>query len=507
MAPGVRWGAGAPSVTAVRMLFADQLGPHFLDDVQDSRVLLVEARGVFARRTVHRRKAHLLLSALRHRAAELEERAVLVAAPSYTAALTIAGVEGRDLSVVDPTSYAARDWVRRHGLDVQPARGFTMAENEFQTWLGSRRPVLEDFYRHQRARLGLLVEPDGTPVSGRWNYDADNRLPAPRGQATLGLAPAWQPVEDEIDEGVRRDLDRWLADGDVRFVGTDGPRSFAATRTEALAALDDFVTHRLPTFGPYEDAVLAADWVMAHSLLSVPLNLGLLEPLEVVTAAVTAYDAGLAPLQSVEAFVRQVVGWREWAWQLYWACGESYAESNALDARTPLPPWFVELDADAVQAACLRDVLADVRERGWVHHIPRLMVLGNWALQRGYDPRETAAWFRDSFLDGYDWVMTTNVIGMSLYADGGRMATKPYAAGGAYLNRMTDHCRGCVYTPTVRVGEKACPFTAGYWAFLDRVEPRLRGNHRMAQPLAGLRRLEDRDSLVAQEWARGTTPP
>jgi deoxyribodipyrimidine photolyase-related protein len=160
-----------------------------------------------------------------------------------------------------------------------------------------------------------------------------------------------------------------------------------------------------------------------------------------------------------------------------------------------------------VQARCLRSALADVRDRGWSHHIVRLMVLGNWALQRGYDPRATVAWFRDSFVDGYDWVMVTNVVGMALYADGGRMATKPYAAGGAYLNRMTDHCRACPYSPSVRVGDKACPFTAGYWEFLDRNAELLRGNHRLAQPYAGLARLSDREELLAEAALRGDDPP
>jgi deoxyribodipyrimidine photolyase-related protein len=489
------------------MLFADQLGPHFTDDVDaDEPVLLVESRRAFARRRVHRQKAHLLLSALRHRAAELGDRAVHVRASTYAEALALADVDPRTITVVDPTSDAARRWVRAQGMSVRAARGFTMPENDFVEWLGQRRPVLEDFYRHQRRRLGILVDPSGEPEGGRWNFDADNRLPPPKGARMLGLAHPWSPIEDDIDAAVRADLDEWRDDG-VPFVGADAPRTFAATRDEALRALDDFVAHRLAQFGPYEDAVLQHDWAMAHSLLSVPLNLGLLHPLEVVDAALDAYAAGSAPLQSVEALVRQVVGWREWAWQLYWALGEEYAAGNALQASTPLPAWFADVDADAVEARCLRSALSDVRDRGWSHHIVRLMVLGNWALQRGFDPRATAAWFRDSFVDGYDWVMVTNVVGMALYADGGRMATKPYASGGAYLHRMTDHCRGCRYSPTSRTGDNACPFTAGYWAFLDRNSERLRGNHRLAQPYAGLARLADRDLLVAEQASRGDAAP
>jgi len=491
----------------VRMLFADQLGPHFSSDVAaDEPVLLVESRDAFTRRRAHRQKAHLLLSGLRHRAAELGDRAVHVRAASYGEALRTLGVDAGNISVVDPTSYAARRWVRAQGMTVHPARGFTMAESEFQAWLGVKKPRLETFYRHQRQRLDLLVEPDGEPESGRWNYDADNRLPPPKGASTLGLPHPWTPSEDEIDRSVRADLDTWQ-DEDVTLTGVDAPRTFAATRAEALQVLDDFVENRLEQFGPYEDAVLQSDWSMAHSLLSVPLNLGLLDPLEVVDAGISAYRAGHAPLQSVEALTRQVVGWREWAWQLYWALGEEYSAENALGATAPLPSWFTDLDADAVQARCLRSALTEVRDRGWSHHIVRLMVLGNWALQRGYDPRVVADWFRDSFVDGYEWVMVTNVVGMALYADGGRMATKPYAAGGAYLNRMTDHCKACPYSPAVRVGPKACPFTAGYWEFLDRNADLLSHNRRLAQPYGGLSRLSDRAELVAEAAARGGGPP
>ena len=489
------------------MLFADQLGPHFTDDLAaDEQVLLVESTAAFARRRPHRQKAHLLLSALRHRAAELGDRAVLVRASSYGEALRNAGVDASTVSVVEPTSYGARRWVRERGMTVVPARGFTMAEDDFRRWLGDRRPVLEEFYRHQRRRLGLLVDHDGEPEGGRWNFDADNRLPPPKGARTLGLEHPWTPVEDGVDHEVRADLDRWVAEGGT-LVGVDAPRTFAATRAEALLALEDFVARRLMLFGPYEDAVLQSDWAMAHSLLSVPMNLGLLDPLEVVDAVISAYRAGDAPIQSAEAVVRQVVGWREWAWQLSWALGEEYAASNALDAHASLPAWFADLDADAIEARCLSSAIADVRDRGWSHHIVRLMVLGNWALQRGYDPRATTAWFRDCFVDGYDWVMVTNVVGMALYADGGRMATKPYAAGGAYLNRMTDHCRGCAYSPSVRVGPTACPFTAGYWEFLDRNSDVLRGNHRLAQPYAGLARLADREELLAEAAERGDDPP
>ncbi len=486
-----------------RWLFADQLGPHFLDDARQP-VLLIEARSVFRRRVFHRQKAHLVLSALRHRAAELAGQATFVQAETYGAALR---GTGERLDACHPTSRPARELLRRHPrITVLPPRGFATRPDEFMAWAHGRRTLrMDDFYRAARSRLGVLMDGDD-PVGGRWSYDADNRLPPPKGQLTLPVPDPPLPVEDEIDAQVRRDLDAWQAQG-VRFVGRDGPRLFPATRAEALARLRHFVEHRLADFGPYEDAMLAGDPWMAHSTLSSSLNLGLLDPMEVVAAAEDALRSGLAPAASVEGFIRQIIGWRDYVWHLYWYRGPDYPASNALRATRPVPAWFAELDADAVQARCLSDVLAGVRDRAWVHHIPRLMVLGNYALQRGWRPAAVADWFHRCFVDGYAWVMTANVIGMSQYADGGAMTTKPYAAGGAYLDRMSDYCRDCRYHPRHRLGPDACPYTAGYWALLDRTSTVLTGNARMAQPLRGLRRLADLEAVVAQEHDRGSRAP
>jgi deoxyribodipyrimidine photolyase-related protein len=497
--------------TMARWLFADQLGPWFLPE-GDEPVVLIESMRTLRCRPWHRQKLHLILSALRHRAAELDRRAVHVRAASFREGLAKTGIDLREITVCEPTSRAADRFVRALGLGaVVPHPGFATHRDDFAAWAtsrGDRRLLLEDFYRWQRRRHGVLLEPGGGPTGGRWNFDADNRERPPRGATALGLPPPFLPTEDEIDAEVREDLDRWTAEGRIRTVGKDGSRWWAATRTEALTALEAFVRDRLPSFGPHEDAMLGADPVMAHSLLSAPMNLGLLHPLEVVRAAEAAYRSGVAPIASVEGFVRQVLGWREYVWGLYWWFDEGYRRSNALGARGSVPAWLDSLDAAReVRAECLRVALRDVRDRGWTHHIPRLMVLGNHALQRGIDPAALSEWFQRSFVDGYDWVMLPNVVGMSQWADGGRMATKPYVSGGAYIDRMSDHCRRCPYEPTIRVGSAACPFTAGYWAFLDRHAERFRGNHRMARALAGLTRLHDLDALRAQEAERGTTPP
>ena len=482
-------------------LFADQLGPAVYGGEHAHReVLLVEATSALGRGSYHRQKLHLILSALRHAHRDLGDRATLLRADNYSDALR---QFGRPVLVHQPTSHEAEKFVHRlqsQGLvaDVLPTPTFTLSRNDFHVWAGDRtRFRLEDFYRAQRRRFDVLMDGD-EPVGGRWNYDPENRESPPKKQKTLGLPGPYHPDEDDIDEQVRRALDQM----NLPTVGADGPRRFAVTPAEARQALDHFIEHRLPSFGRFEDAVMADDWAMAHSLLSVPLNLGVLHPLDVVHAAEQAYRAGSAPLPAVEGFIRQILGWREYMWHLYWHFGPDYVDNNALGATTPLPDWWADLDSDAVTAACLRDALQGVRDRGWNHHIQRLMVLGNHALQRGYDPRALTEWFATAYVDGFRWVMPTNVIGMSQHADGGMLATKPYASGGAYLNKMTDHCGGCAYDPKKRLGDDACPFTAGYWAFVHRNRDLLARNNRTVRSVASMDRLADLDAVLEQEAGR-----
>lgn len=489
---------------ARRWLFADQLGPHFLDDPHQP-VLLIESKAVFRRRAFHRQKAHLVLSALRHRAAELGDQARFIQAETYRDALRKVR---EPLDVCHPTSRRARSFVQGlDGVTMVPPRGFVTDLDDFAGWADQRRGALrmDDFYRFARQHHEVLLS-GGDPVGGRWSLDADNREPPPKGADRLDVADPPAIKEDEIDVGVRRDLDRWEAEG-IQFVGRDGPRLFPATRAEATARLMHFVGKRLATFGPYEDAMLAGDPYLAHSALSSSFNLGLLDPLAAIRAAERAYHDKSAPLASVEGFVRQLLGWRDFVWNLYWYFDAGYRGTNRMTARRSLPDWWSDIDADAVQAHCLSDVLAGVRDRAWVHHIPRLMVLGNYALQRGWRPSELVDWFHRCFVDGYEWVMTVNVVGMSQYADLGTMTTKPYASGGAYINRMSDYCGGCRYDPKRRVGEKACPYTAGYWVFLDRVRGVLPANARMARSLTQLDRLTDLAEVKAQEKERGDKAP
>ena len=455
-------------------------------------MLLPEVLSQFKKRPYHRQKAHLILYAIRSRA--MDPRVELVSLENYRELR-----DYKELSVaVKPTTRPMVALAESLELQQMPTRGFCSSEDEWREYATGKKLKLEDFYRQSRRRLGVLMDGD-TPVGGVWNFDAENRLPPPK--EPLAVAPAWTPVEDELDDAVRQTLDELEREG-VKFIGADGPRRFAATEVEARSALEHFIDHRLDLFGPYEDAMDERDWTLSHSLLSVPMNLGLLDPIEVVRMAEQAYADGKARLSSVEGFIRQILGWRDYVFHLYWHFDEDYTAANHLDADSPLPEWMRELDPDAIQAKCLADAISSVRNYGWAHHIQRLMVLGNHSLQRGYNPSATNDWFIDAFVDGTPWVMPANVIGMTLYADGGAMSTKPYAAGGAYINRMSNYCSGCPFDPKKRLGDDACPFTAGYWKFMSKNEEKLRGNFRMSNALSSLRKLKDIDEVVQQENAR-----
>ncbi|MFJ6197890.1 cryptochrome/photolyase family protein [Micromonospora sp. NPDC092111] len=478
-----------------RWLLADQLGPHFLDDDQQP-VLLVEATELFRHRRLHRQKAHLILSALRHRAAELGDRALLVRTGTFREAL--ATVDG-PVEVCHPTTRTTARFARSvPGLTVLPPRGFLTDRADFAGWADRARrgPLrMADFYRHAKRRHAVLTGPGPT---GRPRTATTAR--------TLDVPPPPPIVEDEIDAGVRADLDRWERDG-VRFTGRDAPRAYPATHAEAEERLTHFVRYRLPEFGRYRDVMSAGDPLLAHSVLSSSFNLGLLDPEVAVRRAEAAWRDGDAPLGSVEAFVRGLLGWREFLWQLYWYFEPPFRGAGWLAATGSLPEWFVELDADAVEARCLSDVLAGVRDRAWAHHAQRLLVLGNYALQRGWRPAELADWFTRNFVDGADWVMNATVIGMSQYADLARVDTRPYAVDGRYVDEISDYCTGCRYQPDRTLGDLACPYTGGFDAFLHRNREKLVADPRLAAELTSRDDPEQRDAVLAQEEKRGSTAP
>ncbi len=452
------------------------------------RVLVVESLAKLRSRRWHRQRAHLVLASMRRFVAELRGEGFAVdhrVAPSLAAGLAAHLVEYRPERVVatEPASWDGLRLLRRLGVELTPTDQFLCHPSEFAAWAeGRRRLTMEDFYRWQRTRLGYLMDGD-QPAGGRWNFDRDNREPPPT-DGRAWPAPAVSPL-DALDAEVLADLDRW----GVTTWGADPDGTWPTSRAEALRRLDRFVAEALPRFGPHEDAMLAGNWHLAHSLLSPALNLGLLHPAEVAGAAEAAYRRGEVPIASAEGFIRQVIGWREYVWGLYWWWMPGYRAENALGADQPLPPAFT--GAAGTDMRCVRVTLDTLERHGWVHHIQRLMVLGNLCLTAGVDPWAVTTWMWASFVDGAEWVMLPNVIGMALHADGGRMATKPYASGGAYIDRMSDYCAGCRYDRARRTGPDACPFTTLYWDFLDRHRERFVRNARVAQQVRAADRLAD----------------
>jgi (6-4)DNA photolyase len=442
---------------------------------------------------VHRRRAHLVLVAMRRFAAELRAGGEVEVLERRGAASFADGLHGlRDVVCAAPNSAGARRGLGRLGVRLVASNQFLTDPDDFAAWArGRRRVVMEDFYREQRRRFGVLLDEDGQPEGGRWNFDAENRRPPPR--AGFDAPVPWRPAEDAVDADVRADLDA----AGIELFGADGPRRFAATPAEARSALASFVADRLPSFGPWQDAMVPGRRVLFHSLLSAPLNLGLLEPLEAIRTAERAYRRGEAPLASVEGFVRQILGWREYVWGTYWLRRDRWPHESKLGARAPLPRAYW---GEPSGWNCLDSVVAGVRADAYAHHIERLMVLGNIALLAGIEPWATVRWFQGAFIDGAEWVMAPNAAGMALFADGGEMMTKPYAAGGNYINRMSGYCAGCRYRPNVRTGPEACPVTALYWDFVDRHRERLAANRRTRSSVRTLDRFDpgEREGIRAR---------
>lgn len=476
-------------------ILGDQLrrdtGPLARRRPGEVRVLLVESDAKIGTGRWHRQRLHVVLASMRRFAAELREEGFSVdhrRAPSLRAGLDAHRAEFSPdgVTAMSPMSWDGLQMLERAGVDIVPNDQFLCSAERFAGWAEKRKSLrMEDFYRWQRTRMGVLMDGDG-PVDGRWNFDADNREPPPR-DGRSWPEPIVDPL-DEVDARVIVDIARRSPDS----FGAAPTGLWATTRAGALARLHHFVDEVLPLFGPHEDAMLRDEWHLAHSMLSPYLNLGMLHPGEVIAAAETAYREGRVPIASAEGFIRQIIGWREYVWGLYWLWMPSYRSENALDASAPLPAAFTGASTDM---ACVAHTLAQLDERAWLHHIERLMILGNLSLTSGAQPRAVVDWMWKSFVDGAEWVMLPNVIGMALYADGGRMATKPYASGGAYIKRMSDHCGSCRFDPGKRIGEHACPYTSLYWDFLARNEAVLRPNNRLGNQLGTMRKLKDLDAV------------
>ncbi|MGG6294797.1 cryptochrome/photolyase family protein [Leptolyngbya sp. AN02str] len=431
-------------------------------------VILIESRQWVQVRSYHRQKLVLVWSAMRHFAEELRTDGWSVTyniAEEFETPLNAwIQAEGiTELFVMQPNDRPFVALLRSLELPCQltlvPNNRFLWTADEFGQWAKGRKNLLmEYFYREGRQRFQVLME-GKQPIAGRWNFDKENRKP-PKGKLDTP-----EPLWFEPD-AITQEVMAWVQQGNFTSYGALEPFRWGVTRSHALQVLDTFIQTRLPTFGPYQDAMVTHEDTMWHALLSPYLNLGLLQPMEVIAAAEQAYYDHNLSLNSIEGFIRQVLGWREFMHGLYHHVDEDYPQRNFFDHQQPLPDFF--WDAKQADMNCLRQVLTQVEHMAYAHHIQRLMILANFSLIAGLNPQEVENWFHAAFIDAYDWVMQTNVIGMGLFADGGILASKPYAASANYVNRMSDYCKSCRYKPTQRTGEAACPFNFFYWDFLDR---------------------------------------
>ncbi len=495
-------------------ILGDQLSPEISSlsnvDRENDVILMCEVAEETTYVRHHRKKIIFILSAMRHFADELTAQGFRLRyvrldddqnSGSFTRELkrAVKDLAPESVFVTEPGEWrvlqSMQTWGRETGIPVNilPDTRFLCSHEEFNLWVEGRRDLtMEFFYREMRRKTGLLMDGDA-PAGGRWNFDSENRSPAKQ-DLFRPRHPQFPPDDTTLD------VMKLVEDRFPDHMGTASGFAFAVTRKDAEKAADVFIEAFLPKFGETQDAMVKDDPFLNHSLLSFYINLGFLDPLSICQKAERAYLEGDAPINAVEGFIRQIIGWREYMRGIYWRFMPDYAERNFFEASRPLPDFFWTAKTDM---SCLATVIGETIENAYAHHIQRLMITGNFAMLAGLDPFALHEWYLEVYADAYEWVELPNVIGMSQFADGGLLGSKPYAASGAYISRMSDYCGTCRYDVKKKTGEGACPFNALYWDFLDRNKDKLSANRRLAQPYATWRRMDDGQQKTYRESARG----
>lgn len=499
------------SVRNLVLVLGDQLSEELsslsgFDPAQDV-VLMVEVRAEAVYVNKHKQKIALVLAAMRHFARLLRLSGITVDYVDFEHTANTGDFSGEisravarhrpeRVLVTEPGEWRVlemmRAWPERLqvSVEIRSDDRFFCSRERFTRWADGRKEFrLEHFYRQMRRETGMLME-GGKPAGGQWNFDVQNRKALPR-NIRLPQRRRFEP--DEITREVLHLVERHFPDhfGDLE------PFGWAVTRQDALEALSHFVRDCLPSFGDYQDAMKTGQPFLYHAALSPYLNVGLLTAAEVCDAAVDAWRKGRAPISAVEGFVRQILGWREYVRGLYFHLMPAYPRSNHLGANRPLPWFYWSGESDM---HCMAETVRNTRQHAYAHHIQRLMVTGNFALLAGIRPSEVEEWYLAVYADAFEWVELPNVHGMALFADGGLLASKPYAASGAYIDRMSDYCSSCRYDPKVKSGPGACPFNILYWNFLAENGEVLRGNQRLAMAYRNLDRIpEERLQTIRRE--------
>lgn len=476
---------------ALRLILADQLSESIaalqgLDKAHDT-VMLCEVMEEASYVPHHPKKIAFLFSAMRHFAAELEAQGVRVRYVTLNDAENTGSFTGEAeravkalgvsrLIVTEPGEYRVRKMIKNWEaafdipIEILPDTRFLATHEEFAAWSkGKKQLRMEFFYREMRKKYAILMEPGNKPTGGEWNYDKENRKPPKAGMVS-------PPRMAHKKSAITKDVLALVKERFSHHFGVLEPFHYAVTRRQALLELDHFIRRLLPEFGDYQDAMVAGEPYLYHSLISSYLNAGLLLPLEICQKAEAAYRAGNVPLNAAEGFIRQILGWREYIRGIYWHFMPEYGQRNSLNATRPLPDFYWGAPTGMF---CVAETVRHTRDHAYSHHIQRLMITGNFALLAGLDVTAVQEWYLAVYSDAYEWVEMPNTLGMALFGDGGVVASKPYAASGKYIHRMSNYCEKCTYDPDVMTGENACPFNALYWDFLVRHEDKFRGNQRM----------------------------
>ena len=497
----------------LRLILGDQLSQSLTSlgdiDRESDTVLMCEVMGEVTYVRHHKKKVAFILSAMRHFADTLCQQGISVDyvtlddpenSGNFTGevARAVTRHDASRLIVTAPGEFRVledmQNWEADLGIAVEIRQDdrFLCPPEMFESWAAGRKQLRMDFFYREMRRHHDVLMVDGKPVGGKWNYDVENReRPDPSQQVPAPL----QFPPDETSQEVLNLVGHYCADhfGELDEFG------FAVTRDQALQVLEHFIVNRLPLFGTFQDAMIEGEPWMYHSHIGFYLNVGLLGPDEVITSAQNAYEAGTAPLNSVEGFIRQILGWREFVRGIYWLKMPGYASENFLAADRPLPDFFWTGDT---QMNCLRQSIGQTQKYAYAHHIQRLMVLGNFALLAGLAPKFVNEWYLIVYADAFEWVELPNVSGMVLFADGGYLASKPYAAGGAYINRMSNYCQNCRYKVAKKTGSDACPFNYLYWHFLIKNRNRLGNNARLGMIYRSLDRMSDEKQQTIMDDAR-----
>ena len=497
----------------LHLILGDQLS-HSISSLQNAKknsavILMCEVDQEATYVKHHPKKIVLLFSAMRHFAAELRKKGFTVVYTTIDDANNTGSFPGeikrqydkqpfQQLIVTEPGEYRVLEMLQSTAhaltlsLDIRPDNRFYCSLDAFADWAAQRKQIsMEFFYRKMRSDHHILMD-DGKPIGGMWNFDKQNRKSAPPG---LTIPAPTQFSIDQTTQAVIDQVEQRYPDhfGDIR------PFHYAVTRTQALKVLHAFIQERLIHFGDYQDAMLTDQPWMFHAHISFYLNCGLLLPRECVDAAETAYHQNHAPLAAVEGFIRQIIGWREYVRGIYWLKMPAYKQLNFFKANRPLPDFYW---GHTTKLHCVSQSVAQTKQHAYAHHIQRLMILGNFALLAGIDPAAVNEWYLLVYADAYEWVELPNVSGMVLFADGGYLASKPYAAGGNYIRKMSNYCQSCHYRVEEKTGPTACPFNYLYWNFIDQHQDTLAHNHRMRMILSTLKKMPEEKLRAIRQSAQ-----